>query len=361
MAKQQANPEQFVDLLFPISGVDVSAEFEKQRQATCAVGVNVRAFDPLTNRARGGSRVGLSRYLLDQIGGGANVFQELTLLVDPQAQAVGISFPDVPFFDPAVVELDWTGLTLADGTPNWIFLGGSGSYTNKGYKRKNPPPADIAFVQTARANYGLGLSAQTVAFPANVAIGDLLVIAVAFYTGGGTGYGRVAGITDSLGNSYTQVGAYVDQPDNPAIVTPEVLGTISIWYALSVASGPNTVTITPTSLDLGNVYMNLTALEFSGANHAAPLDSSGPNFRMADVGDPSAATGAIAVGSAKEMVLAAFAVDPTSGSFSSFTAGFVDSGNFVRHLLGRSSAITPSGTLNSAVFGYAAMGASFRK
>lgn len=68
--------EQYQDLHFPKGGIDVSRaamsqpwregprkwDGEPTRIYTSADGVNVRGFDPLTTRYRGGSRVGLARY-----------------------------------------------------------------------------------------------------------------------------------------------------------------------------------------------------------------------------------------------------------------------------------------------------------
>lgn len=64
--------EQFVDLSFPLAGMDVSCPFSRQPpkqlgesfwSKTTPEGINVRAFDPITERARGGSRPGLVKYL----------------------------------------------------------------------------------------------------------------------------------------------------------------------------------------------------------------------------------------------------------------------------------------------------------
>lgn len=55
-------PEQFVDLLFPLMGVDEGVEFQMQRMGTCKTGTNVRSYDMLGFRARGGQRPGLRRF-----------------------------------------------------------------------------------------------------------------------------------------------------------------------------------------------------------------------------------------------------------------------------------------------------------
>lgn len=67
-------PEQFADLKYPLAGVSLLRGFEDQRPVpmpdgvgafafTARAGANVRSCEPGTNRIRGGSRPGLTRYL----------------------------------------------------------------------------------------------------------------------------------------------------------------------------------------------------------------------------------------------------------------------------------------------------------
>lgn len=51
------------ELAFPVAGIDSSAEYELQAQQTTLDAENVRAFDPLALRARGGSRPGLVKWI----------------------------------------------------------------------------------------------------------------------------------------------------------------------------------------------------------------------------------------------------------------------------------------------------------
>jgi hypothetical protein len=80
-------PESMQELLFPLLGINLSMEFELQPQGTCAVGSNVRGYEPLTSRARGGSRPGLSKYINQQVSG-PNKIQHLNYVVDPDASAL---------------------------------------------------------------------------------------------------------------------------------------------------------------------------------------------------------------------------------------------------------------------------------
>ncbi len=83
------NQEQLVELTFPRAGVDVSRAFATQQPAqladgsyarTTAYALNVRTYEPLTNRARGGQRPGLFRYINARPNGN-RLIQELVTLV----------------------------------------------------------------------------------------------------------------------------------------------------------------------------------------------------------------------------------------------------------------------------------------
>lgn len=82
MKNQVGLPEQFADIPFPLRGVDLSTQFQQQHPQTTVIGTNVRAFDPLAMRGRGGSRPGISVYG-DPDGLGAKI-QLLDFIVDPQ-------------------------------------------------------------------------------------------------------------------------------------------------------------------------------------------------------------------------------------------------------------------------------------
>jgi hypothetical protein len=51
-----------IEATFPTLGLDVSTEFDLQPAATTPEATNVRGFESLTQRDRGGSRPGLIRY-----------------------------------------------------------------------------------------------------------------------------------------------------------------------------------------------------------------------------------------------------------------------------------------------------------
>ncbi len=90
MAKRnQGTPDNFEDMHFPLAGIDLSMGFDRQQprpvlsgvySRSTPVGTNVRAFDTLQSRARGGSRPMLSKYIAQQVQG-PNLIQELAVVV----------------------------------------------------------------------------------------------------------------------------------------------------------------------------------------------------------------------------------------------------------------------------------------
>lgn len=116
------NQAQIADLFFPISGLDVSVALEWQTPDTTPEGVNVRTFEPSTNRARGGQRWGLSKYIDEMLplsySSGSPAIQHLQLVVDPQAVALGVSYPpnDGYTVPPLVFIGGFTYLTFAFGS-----------------------------------------------------------------------------------------------------------------------------------------------------------------------------------------------------------------------------------------------------
>lgn len=140
MPQQQAKP-QFSDLWFPLNGSDVSVALEQQIPDTTPLGLNVRAFEPQTMRARGGSRQGLSQYIPQALplsyASGSRAIQMLQVVVDPQAIALGISFDDTPDPGPEFDDPSNRGRNiLGDGRVGSIRRHGSGFHSNKKYKRK---------------------------------------------------------------------------------------------------------------------------------------------------------------------------------------------------------------------------------
>lgn len=148
MPKAAQHPDALTNLAFPIRGIEVTTSFDMQPALTTALGVNVRAYEPLTLRDRGGQRPGLEAYLaaIPTLG----VIQHLDYVVDPQADAL-IADADA---SSEVLGIDY----IDDPSTNHLKLrnpgrrvrqGGSGRSHNKNIPVKLTPlitwgtPADI--------------------------------------------------------------------------------------------------------------------------------------------------------------------------------------------------------------------------
>jgi hypothetical protein len=94
--------EQFADPAFPVLGIDLSRPFDVQRDGTTFEGENVRAFEPSTLRGRGGSRPGLSRYIIDPVPAGHELIQHLNVIVTADGEAIIPPYDGPPdIYDPS--------------------------------------------------------------------------------------------------------------------------------------------------------------------------------------------------------------------------------------------------------------------
>ncbi len=107
-----ANSESFIDMAFPVKGIDLSKGFSLQVPGTTPVGANVRAFDSSAMRARGGSRPGLDKYIATQPNG-TNVIQELNSVVGVGFTAPGLVTADLAFVQKSVGSVSVSTLALA--------------------------------------------------------------------------------------------------------------------------------------------------------------------------------------------------------------------------------------------------------
>src|SRR5262249_48844128 len=112
-----AGPDVFADLYFPVGGLDVAHSLDLQPPKTSPGAMNVRSFEPATNRLRGGSRAGLAKYMANAIPTGPgrttypHLIQHLAYVVDPQGKA-HLHFID---YQLGVINVDfWLDPTLPD-------------------------------------------------------------------------------------------------------------------------------------------------------------------------------------------------------------------------------------------------------
>lgn len=110
-------PDSLLAMGFPTGGIDVSTEFELQPPDTTPAGVNVRAFDPDTDRMRGGGRHGLTEAIPAQVNGTNSIQQIDTIVItDPIVTGGGV--------------LGAAGGSADDGMGGYTGIGGYGPTKN---------------------------------------------------------------------------------------------------------------------------------------------------------------------------------------------------------------------------------------
>src|SRR6266542_795342 len=92
----QESKDKLIELPFPLHGIDLSMPVGDQRSGTTPIGENVRFYESLTQRGRGGSRAGISRYINAQVSG-TNRIQMLDSIVRTDGSALGWSFQGEDF------------------------------------------------------------------------------------------------------------------------------------------------------------------------------------------------------------------------------------------------------------------------
>lgn len=147
--------ETFTDLRFPLCGIDLSRGFNQQMPrpmangdygGTTPVGVNVRAYEPGTQRARGGQRPGLAKYITGLVGS-ANLIQELNIVVGvgytppgpggggaylvqvPPVASASASAALATFGSPVTAGSAVIVATVGQGAPTSIVDGNGNTYT----------------------------------------------------------------------------------------------------------------------------------------------------------------------------------------------------------------------------------------
>lgn len=99
----------------------------------------------------------------------------------------------------------------------------------------------VVFKQATGVGF-ITATSRSVTFPSSVTIGDLLLI---FGWGGGTG---TLSASDTIGNSYTQIGVKVGSLN------------MTMWYTFSKSSGANTATFSSTT----SAVIAISVAEYSG-------------------------------------------------------------------------------------------------
>jgi hypothetical protein len=96
MAKQQQASVQddMTDVMFPYSGVELTHPSLMGRPDSTPLAENVRTFEQLTGRGRGGSRPGIDKFIDEQVSG-ENGIQHLGFVVTTDGELVGWSFDGI--------------------------------------------------------------------------------------------------------------------------------------------------------------------------------------------------------------------------------------------------------------------------
>jgi IPT/TIG domain len=166
-----------------------------------------------------------------------------------------------------------------------------------GYSYNATTGGTISYVQGKSTTLTSG-SSEAIAFSAAQTAGDLNVVAVMW----GDATSTVSSVTDSKGNTY-------------ALAVGPTKGTgltSAIYYAKSIASGSNTVTV---KFNRTAGYPNVNVLEYSGLDVANPLDVSAGGSGSGT----TATSGSAATTSANELIVGA---GNPSSVFTSAGSGF---------------------------------------
>lgn len=157
----------------------------------------------------------------------------------------------------------------------------------------------FAHVQQNVSGYGNSAAPQTLAFPADVTAGNLLVVGVATYNPGVT-----VAVTDSQGNTYTQAVGYATSTEAGGV-------RASQWYAIAGSTGPNTVTVSPSA----SAYSAIHLLERSGVDTADPFNAGSTGTGTGTAAD----CGSVPVAQADSLVVVLVA--DNAGGSRTWTAG----------------------------------------
>lgn len=177
----KATTQKPTEILFPTAGLNVATEFGRQPKMTTPEGENVRAYEVLERRERGGSRPGLIKYIAQQVPGGASVIQHLTVVVDPQApflladdQTDHSPFPYPETLDPSTNN---NAAGYGDRNPGRFVRGGGSGRPQ--YRHPMPPSDEITVVSTD------GVGDGVVFLTAEIGGEDTGVTVRAYFEGGG--------------------------------------------------------------------------------------------------------------------------------------------------------------------------------
>lgn len=244
--------ENNIDLPFPLGGLDVTAEFQEQKPGTTPEAINVRGFDPIARRARGGSRPGIAHYAPGPVPADTTLdmtIQHLAIIVDPHATALPQNF-ETPGDD-------WVEDPLNPGT--FVPPGGWG---NPG----GAPDAEaaLAFVQSDVEGFDFTSVESTANFPTTPGDGSFILAILA--TGSNT-LNVTLTVTNGALNAFTRIGAY------KRFSKAGVEHSLSLWWK-EAADGASEMAVKVTPSATADLLIGM--MEFSGPA-AAPVGDTANN------------------------------------------------------------------------------------
>jgi len=172
--------------------------------------------------------------------------------------------------------------------------------------------------------------------------------------GNGTGASTVT-VSDTLGNTYAQVGSYVNR-DNSSNV-------MSVWYAISIAAGANTVTVAQSNNPAVAGVRKIGLLEYKNVRTSSPLESSASTSAASST-TTVRTTASVTVGGTKRLLIGFFEefsnlYTPDSG----FTQRLGSAGGTTLKAIDKigaaASAAVTATAVSIPVLQYCAIGASF--
>ncbi len=282
--------EQEFSAVFPVSGLDVTCEYGRQPGDTTPDAANVSSYDTLADRSRGGSREGIAKFNPSQVVDATEV-QHLALLVDPQS----------PFLR---TDADATG-AIPDTSTSDVYRP-AGRYVRPGGSGRPsgvptvppvvPTPGDIELVQSQP--FSEDATTSDVSFTLDdqpESVDSVIIVVVLTLT---NAIDNDITVTNANLNAYTQVGDYEEELLVP---TSDSYVRMSFWIKTASAGVPDTeirISAGGTETSYAVVVLEYRNMATTGAADGFSANS-----------DPSAVsmtTGAISVGGANELVIAAF-------------------------------------------------------
>ena len=183
----------------------------------------------------------------------------------------------------------------------------------------------ISFVQgTAGAASGTA-STFSLAFPANTLAGDLIVVGFDFQAN------AFSSITDSQGNTFTQVGSQLTSPGG---------SNSRLYYTNTAAGGADTITI---NFSAKSNWIEIYLSEYSGVNQTTPIDvQAGASGSSGSVSSGTATTT-----TAGDLIYGYCAADSTCTLGSGFTARSTLNSNLLEDMTaGSAGSYAATGTAN---------------